>query len=67
MVAGSAGAFLARSRFHLAALALKRATRFRQRSEALIAELEHNIHKAVAYSRDHFADPPDISNWTWQG
>ena len=38
------------SRFHLAALALKRVPRFRQRADALIAELENDIRKAIAYS-----------------
>ncbi|HET9659062.1 MAG TPA: phosphoketolase family protein [Thermomicrobiales bacterium] len=55
------------SRFHLAALALKWAPRFRQRSDALIAELESDIQQAVAYSREHFEDPPEIANWTWTG
>ncbi len=55
------------SRYHLAALALKRVPRFRQRADALIAELEHEIKKAVAYSREHFEDPPEIANWTWTG
>ena len=55
------------SRYHLAALALRRATRFRQRADALIAELENDIRKAVAYSREHFEDLPEIANWTWKG
>ncbi len=55
------------SRFHLAALALKRVPRFRQRADALIAELENDIQKAVAYSREYFEDPPEISNWVWKG
>jgi len=55
------------SRFHLAALALKWAPRFRQRSNTLIAELEQQIQQAVAYSREHFEDPPEIANWTWGG
>lgn len=55
------------SRFHLAALALKRVPRFRQRADALIAELETDIQKAVAYSRAHFEDPPEIADWVWKG
>jgi xylulose-5-phosphate/fructose-6-phosphate phosphoketolase len=55
------------SRYHLAALALKRATRFRLRTDGLIAELENDIRKAVAYSREHFEDPAEIANWTWTG
>jgi xylulose-5-phosphate/fructose-6-phosphate phosphoketolase len=55
------------SRFHLAALALKRVPRFRQRADALLAELENDIRKAVAYSREHFEDPPEIADWTWRG
>ncbi len=53
------------SRFHLAALALKWAPRFRQRADVLIAELDDDIQQAVAYSREHFEDPPEIANWTW--
>jgi xylulose-5-phosphate/fructose-6-phosphate phosphoketolase len=55
------------SRFHLAALALKWASRFRNRSGALIAELESDIQKAVAYSREHFEDSPEIADWVWRG
>ena len=55
------------SRYHLAALALKRVPRFRQRADALIAELENDIQKAVTYSREHFEDPPEIANWVWRG
>ena len=55
------------SRYHLAALALKWATRFRQRSDALIDELENDIKKAIAYSREHFEDPAEIAEWTWRG
>jgi xylulose-5-phosphate/fructose-6-phosphate phosphoketolase len=55
------------SRYHLAALALKWAHRFRQRSGALIAELENDIKKAVAYSREHFEDTAEIADWTWKG
>lgn len=57
----------AMSRFHLAALALKRATRFRNRAEAIVAELETEIQKAGAYARAHFEDPPEIANWVWRG
>lgn len=55
------------SRFHLAALALKWADRFRHRADALIADLDAEIQDAVAYSHAHFEDPPEIANWVWRG
>jgi len=53
------------SRYHLAIEALKRVTRIRPQAPALIAELESLIQKAVAYSRDHLEDVPEITDWTW--
>jgi xylulose-5-phosphate/fructose-6-phosphate phosphoketolase len=53
------------SRYHLAAEALNRATRIRPQVPALLAELEHHIAGAVAYTREHFEDPPEIQNWVW--
>jgi xylulose-5-phosphate/fructose-6-phosphate phosphoketolase len=53
------------SRYHLAIEALKRVTRIRPQAPALIAELESLIQKAVAYSRDHLEDMPEITEWTW--
>jgi xylulose-5-phosphate/fructose-6-phosphate phosphoketolase len=58
------------SRYHLAAEALRRAgevsgSRLEDRASTLIAECEAAIARATAYSREHFEDPPEISNWTW--
>jgi xylulose-5-phosphate/fructose-6-phosphate phosphoketolase len=58
------------SRYHLAAEALRRAGaasgwRSGDRAPTLISECEAAIAKATAYSREHFEDPPEISNWTW--
>jgi xylulose-5-phosphate/fructose-6-phosphate phosphoketolase len=55
------------SRYHLAIEALKRATRLRLQSPGLIAELESLIQKALAYSREHLEDMPEIRDWTWSG
>ena len=58
------------SRCHVAAEALRRAgkisgSRLRDRVPTLISECEAAIARATAYSREHFEDPPEISNWTW--
>ena len=58
------------SRYHLAAEALRRAertsdARLRDRAPTLISECEAAIARATAYSREHFEDPPEISDWTW--
>ncbi len=54
------------SRYHLAAEALRRTTRLHERAAPLVAECENLIQKAVAYSREHFEDPPEIRDWVWQ-
>jgi xylulose-5-phosphate/fructose-6-phosphate phosphoketolase len=58
------------SRYHLAAEALRRAgaasvSPLEDRVPALISECEAAITRAIAYSREHFDDPPEISDWTW--
>jgi len=53
------------SRYHLCIEALKRASRIRPHVPGLTAELESLIAKAVAYSREHLEDQPEISSWTW--
>ncbi len=53
------------SRYHLAIQALQRSPRIRPRAQPLIAELEHLIAQAVAYSREHLQDPPEIRDWAW--
>jgi xylulose-5-phosphate/fructose-6-phosphate phosphoketolase len=54
------------SRYHLAALALERTRRLQPEAQALLPELHGLIAKAVAYSREHFQDPPEIRDWTWR-
>jgi len=52
------------SRYNLAAEALRRSARVFNRAPALAQECENLIAKAVTYSREHFEDPPEITNWT---
>lgn len=54
------------SRYHLAMEAVRRAPRVASRGAALMDECQAAIESAVAYSRAHFEDPPEITNWTWQ-
>ena len=53
------------SRFHLAALALRFAPLPAARIRDLTAQLTKCIDDAVSYARDHFEDPPEISDWSW--
>ncbi len=53
------------SRYHLAIEAMKYATRLHARTAPLIAECHSLLDEAVAYSREHFEDMPEISGWTW--
>jgi xylulose-5-phosphate/fructose-6-phosphate phosphoketolase len=53
------------SRYHLASEALRRASRLRPQAAGLIAELENLTAKAVAYSREHLEDVPELQSWTW--
>ncbi|HXY29462.1 MAG TPA: phosphoketolase family protein [Gemmatimonadaceae bacterium] len=53
------------SRFHLAALALAHALRLGERATALMVECQREIERATTYSRTHFEDPPEISEWVW--
>jgi xylulose-5-phosphate/fructose-6-phosphate phosphoketolase len=55
------------SRYHLCIEALKRVPRVSPQSGRLIADLQALIDRAVEYSRQHFEDEPEISNWTWSG
>jgi xylulose-5-phosphate/fructose-6-phosphate phosphoketolase len=52
------------SRFHLAAEALRRSSGITRRPE-LLDNLDHRILEAVAYSREHMQDPPEIRDWIW--
>jgi xylulose-5-phosphate/fructose-6-phosphate phosphoketolase len=53
------------SRYHLCIEALRRATRLRPQVSGLVSELESAIRKAVAYSREHLEDMPELRDWTW--
>jgi xylulose-5-phosphate/fructose-6-phosphate phosphoketolase len=53
------------SRFHLAAEAIRRVPRLRDRAPELLAECDARIAEATAYAREHFADQPEIRDWMW--
>jgi xylulose-5-phosphate/fructose-6-phosphate phosphoketolase len=56
------------SRYHLAMDALKGidlGSRARDRAPTLISELEAQVSRAKAYSREHLEDPPEIRDWVW--
>ena len=53
------------SRYHLAILALRFSGLPEARVAALTSELNGHIDAAVRYSREHFADPPEIQDWVW--
>ncbi|HET8524071.1 MAG TPA: phosphoketolase family protein [Thermomicrobiales bacterium] len=55
------------SRYHLAIEALRRVRRVQAHASGLIAQLENDINKAVAYAHEHMEDQPEIQNWTWTG
>ena len=55
------------SRYHLAREALKRVHEPVAGSQSLISELDHLISQAVAYSRQHLQDEPELQNWTFAG
>ncbi len=53
------------SRFHLAKEAVRRALPESGRRQDLMAACDRAIADSAAYARDHFEDPPEITNWTW--
>ena len=53
------------SRYDLAIEAIKRATRLHPQAPYLITELHSRIDQAVAYSREHLEDMPQIRDWAW--
>ncbi len=53
------------SRYHLAKSAMKRAVRFGSVAETYVDQLDELIKQSTAYAYEHFADPPEIANWTW--
>ena len=53
------------SRFDLARDVMNSATRLRGLTPSLVAECNTLIQRAVAYSREHFEDMPEIRDWIW--
>ncbi len=53
------------SRYHLCIEALRRASPRFPQADSLIQSLERLIDQAVAYSREHLEDIPELTNWTW--
>ena len=53
------------SRYHLCIEALRRVPRMRERAQGLIDQCNTLIARAVAYSREHLEDMPEIRDWTW--
>ena len=53
------------SRYHLAMRGPEVGRRACASARPLIDELRPLIAKAVAYSREHLEDPPEIRDWTW--
>ncbi|UBU16023.1 phosphoketolase family protein [Nonomuraea gerenzanensis] len=53
------------SRFHLAAEAIRRVPRLRERAADLVAQCEARVAEANAYAREHFEDQPEIRDWVW--
>ena len=53
------------SRFDLAAEAIRRVPRLRDRAPQLIAECKRRIAESVAYAQEHLEDPPEIRDWVW--
>ena len=55
------------SRFHLAELALRFSALPQARVATLQDALRSRIDEVVRYTREHFEDPPEISDWSWPG
>jgi len=53
------------SRFDLASLAIEFSPLTVARANEVTAELNRRVTEAVAYTREHFEDPPEIRDWTW--
>jgi xylulose-5-phosphate/fructose-6-phosphate phosphoketolase len=53
------------SRFHLAAEAIRRTPRLRERAPELIADCEARIEQSTIYAYEHLEDPPEIRDWVW--
>ena len=55
------------SRFHLAKEVLRRATARPRGWQDLLALCDARLAEHETYIREHLADLPDISGWTWGG
>ncbi len=53
------------SRYHLAAEAIRRSSRFGQEADGYIADLEDLTRRATAHAYQYMEDPAEISGWTW--
>jgi xylulose-5-phosphate/fructose-6-phosphate phosphoketolase len=53
------------SRYDLCIEALRRSPRFQRQAATLIDECRSMRSKAVAYSKDHLEDMPEIRDWVW--
>ncbi len=53
------------SRYQLAGEALRRSPRPLAQTTTLVDELQGAIQRAVAYSREHLEDLPEVRDWTW--
>ncbi len=53
------------SRYHLCIEALRRSERFVNRATELIEQFKQRIAEAVAYSKEHLEDMPEIRDWVW--
>ena len=53
------------SRFHLAAIAIRFSSLPAKRAHDLTEQLREEIERAVAYTREHLDDLPEIKSWRW--
>ena len=53
------------SRYHLCKLTIEFVPRLQDRAAQLYAELDDLLAQHHTYSRTHFQDMPEISNWVW--
>jgi xylulose-5-phosphate/fructose-6-phosphate phosphoketolase len=53
------------SRFHLAAEAIRRVPRLRERAPELLAICASRVEQTVDYAHEHLEDPPEIRDWVW--
>ena len=52
-------------RFHIAMDALRRATRLRPETAALVDQLQHKLTTHALYAREQLVDLPEIEHWHW--